>query len=48
MTVGQCVALNQSLFQGLDPATQQTIQSMSGMCYRDVAGSVPFPVVGCQ
>ena len=27
---------------------KEQIQSMSGLCYRDVAGSVPFPVVGCQ
>jgi hypothetical protein len=48
MTVGECVALNRAVFDGLDAQSQATIQSMSGLCYRDVAGSVPFPVVGCQ
>jgi prepilin-type N-terminal cleavage/methylation domain-containing protein len=48
MTVGQCVSLNQATFNGLPPETQATIQSMSGMCFRDVAGSLPFPVQGCE
>jgi prepilin-type N-terminal cleavage/methylation domain-containing protein len=48
MTVGQCISLNQGLFDGLPPETQATIQSMSAMCFRDVGGSLPFPVQGCQ
>jgi hypothetical protein len=48
MTVAQCVAVNQALFQGLDAQTQAAIQSMAGLCFRDVAGSIPFPVTGCQ
>jgi prepilin-type N-terminal cleavage/methylation domain-containing protein len=48
MTVGQCVSLNQAAFSNLPPEAQATIQSMSGMCYRDVAGSLPFPAAGCQ
>jgi prepilin-type N-terminal cleavage/methylation domain-containing protein len=48
MTVGQCVSLNQATFANLPPETQATIQSMSAMCYRDVAGSLPFPAQGCQ
>lgn len=48
MTVAQCVGLNQALFQGLDPQTQAVVQSMGGLCFRDVAASIPFPVQGCQ
>jgi hypothetical protein len=48
MTVGQCIGLNQGAFDNLPPETQATIQSMSGMCYRDVAGSLPVPVQGCE
>jgi prepilin-type N-terminal cleavage/methylation domain-containing protein len=48
MTVGQCIGLNQGVFDSLPPETQATIQSMSGMCYRDVAGSLPVPVSGCE
>jgi prepilin-type N-terminal cleavage/methylation domain-containing protein len=48
MTVGQCVSLNQAAFNGLPPETQATIQSMSGMCFRDVAGSLPVAVQGCE
>lgn len=48
MTVGQCISLNQGLFSGLPPETQATIQTMTSMCFRDVAGSFPFPVQGCR
>jgi type II secretory pathway component PulJ len=48
MTVAQCVSLNQALFDGLDAQTRAAIQSMAGLCFRDVAGSLPFPVTGCQ
>lgn len=48
MTVAQCIAANQALFNGLDAQTQAVIQSMGALCFRDVAASLPFPVAGCQ
>jgi type II secretory pathway component PulJ len=48
MTVAQCVALNRALFDEAPPALQQQILSLSGACYRDVAGAISVPVVGCQ
>lgn len=48
MTVAQCIAVNQALFNGLDAQTQAAIRSMGGLCFRDVTASLPFPVAGCQ
>jgi type II secretory pathway component PulJ len=46
ITVAQCIALNQELFDGLPPETQQSIQGMAGLCFKDVG--IGLPVVGCE
>jgi prepilin-type N-terminal cleavage/methylation domain-containing protein len=46
VTVAQCIALNQALFDSLEPETQQAIQGMGGLCFKDV--SIGLPVVGCE
>jgi type II secretory pathway component PulJ len=46
ITVAQCIAINQDLFNDLPPETQQTIQSMAGRCFRDTG--IGLPVVGCE
>jgi type II secretory pathway component PulJ len=49
MTVAQCISLNQALFSEAPPEVQQQVLSMSGACYRDVAGALgAIPLVGCQ
>jgi hypothetical protein len=49
MTVAQCISLNQQLFSDAPPEVQQQVLSMSGACYRDVAGALgAIGVVGCQ
>jgi type II secretory pathway component PulJ len=48
MTVGQCVALNQAQFNALPAEAQAVIQSMSGLCFRDVGASLPVAVSGCR
>ena len=42
VTVAQCIALNQALFDGLPPETQQSIQSDVGaLCFKDVGHRAP-------
>jgi prepilin-type N-terminal cleavage/methylation domain-containing protein len=46
VTVAQCIALNQDLFNELDDPTRETIQGMGALCFKDVG--IGLPVVGCE
>ena len=46
VTVAQCIARNQQVFDELPPETQQSIQGMAGLCFKDVG--IGLPVVGCE
>ncbi len=49
MTVAQCISRNQETFSQAPPEVQQQVLSLSGACYRDVAGALSgLRVAGCR